>query len=300
MSHQHSHLHDHREQDSRRLAFALALVLVYMTAEVIGGLVSGSLALLADAGHMLSDAASLGLALSALAIARRPPDRRRTFGYRRTEILAALVNGVTLVVIAVFILVEAWERWWQPREVRGGLMMAVAAGGLVVNLAGLAILRGGDSASLNLRGAWLHVLSDTLGSLQAIVAGALIWWRGWTWADPVASVLIAVLVIGSSWSLLKESVNVLMEGTPGHLGLDEIRECLCGVDGVEDVHDLHVWSITSGFEALSAHVRAGGGRRRSELLAEVRGLVRERFGIDHITVQLEPEDFVESQREVCD
>jgi len=267
----------------------LGLVLAYMCAEAVGGLLTGSLALLADAGHMLSDAASLGLALFALWIAQKPRTPERTFGYYRTEILAALVNGATLVAIAVFIVVEAWERFEGTREVDGWPMMWIAVGGLAVNLVGMAVLHGGKDESLNLRGAWLHVLSDTLGSLQAIVAGVLIWVYGWHWADPAASVLIAGLVTWSSWSLLRDAVNVLMEATPRHLDAGEIQRALAAVPGVREVHDLHVWTITSGFESLSVHVRVAE-RDRDEALAELRALLRERFGIDHSTIQIEAGD----------
>ncbi len=285
----HHHHHDPRAANQRRLALTLGLVLVYMVAEVVGGLLTGSLALLADAGHMLSDAAALALAVFAIHIARRPADARRTYGYHRAEILAALTNGVTLVVIALFILREAWERFRAPQEVLGGWMMAVATGGLLINLGGMWLLHGGRGDSLNLRGAWLHVASDALGSVQAIVAGALIALFGWHWADPLASVLIALLVAWSSWALLKESVGVLMEGTPQHIDVGEVDAAIRGLTGVEQVHDLHVWTITSGRESLSAHVRVGE-RQRSDLLAEIRRLITERFGIEHVTIQLEPED----------
>ncbi len=285
----HHHHHDPRAANQRRLALTLGLVLVYMVAEVVGGLLTGSLALLADAGHMLSDAAALALAVFAIHIARRPADARRTYGYHRAEILAALANGVTLVVIALFILREAWERFRAPQEVLGGWMMAVATGGLLINLGGMWLLHGGRGDSLNLRGAWLHVASDALGSVQAIVAGALIALFGWHWADPLASVLIALLVAWSSWALLKESVGVLMEGTPQHIDVGEVDAAIRGLTGVEQVHDLHVWTITSGRESLSAHVRVGE-RQRSDLLTEIRRLITERFGIEHVTIQLEPED----------
>jgi cobalt-zinc-cadmium efflux system protein len=275
-----------RAANRRRLAVTLGLVLVYMCAEAVGGLLTGSLALLADAGHMLSDAASLGLALFALWIAQKPRTPERTFGYYRTEILAALLNGATLVAVAVFIVVEAWHRFRSPPAVDGRTMMWIAVGGLVVNLVGMGVLHGGKDESLNLRGAWLHVLSDTLGSVQAIVAGALIWAYGWQWADPAASVLIAALVTWSSWSLLRDSVSVLMEATPRHLDAGEIEGALAGVAGVREVHDLHVWTITSGFESLSVHVRVED-RDRDRVLAELRALLRERFGIDHSTIQIE-------------
>ena len=265
----------------------LSLVLLYAGAEVVGGILSGSLALLADAGHMLSDAASLGLALFAMWIARRPRTPGHTYGFHRAEILAALVNGVTLIVIAVFIVREAWQRLQSPPEVAGPLLMAVAAGGLLVNGAGLALLHGGREHSLNLRGAWLHVLTDALGSLQAIAAGALIWAFQWHWADPVASVLIALLVIWSAWSLLRESVDVLLEATPPHLDVMEIRSALQSAAGVDDVHHLHVWTITSGFVALSAHV-VPVRTPPPNLLWQLQQLLADRFGIEHATLQIEP------------
>jgi cobalt-zinc-cadmium efflux system protein len=282
----HHHNHGDRQTGRRRLAFTLALVLLYMVAEVVGGLWTGSLALLADAGHMLSDAAALGLALFALWIAERPGGPQRTFGFRRTEVLAALANGATLLLVAVFIALEAWERFQAPQEVKGREMMLIAVGGLVINLVGLFVLHGSRSHSLNLRGAWLHVLADTLGSVQAIAAGALIWAFGWHWADPLASVLIAALVIWSAWSLLRDSLNVLMEATPPHIDAEEVRAALTAVPGIREVHDLHIWTITSGFESLSVHARVAEGDR-DEILRQAGELLRERFGIEHTTVQLE-------------
>lgn len=286
--------HDHRHRNRRRLAATLVLVLLTMGAEVVGGILSGSLALLADAAHMLSDAGALGLALFALWVADvRPPDTAKTYGYYRAEILAALVNAATLVVIAFFVVSEAWERFQDPPEIRGGLMLGIAALGLVVNLAGVAILHGGRHESLNLRGAWLHVVADTLGSLQALAAAGLIMAFGWTWADPVASVLIALLVIWSGWALLKEAVSVLMEGTPGHIDVEEVRSGILGLAGVAGVHDLHVWSITTGLECLSAHVAVEEGIQRDRVLASIRETLQREHGIDHITIQIEPVAFEE-------
>lgn len=291
--HSHGHHHGRASRNSRRLALTLALAAVYMLAELVGGIVSGSLALLADAGHMLSDAGALGLSLFAIWMSQRPPNPRRTWGYYRTEILAALANGATLVAISVFILLEAWERLRHPPEIDAPLMMAIAAGGLVVNLLGLYILSGGRSESLNIRGAWLHVLTDALGSVQAIAAGALIWAFGWAWADPVASVLIALLVVYSAWHLLRETVGVLMEGTPHHIDVDEVRDALMAIPEVIGVHDLHCWTITSGMESLSAHVVVEEGCAECAKLVEVRTLLHDRFGIDHLTIQIESEAFEE-------
>ena len=259
-----------------------------MIAEVIGGVMANSLALLADAGHMLSDAGAIALALFAIWFARRPASPRHTYGYYRAEILAALVNAGSLVAIAVYIFVEAYQRFWTPSEVQGGIMMGVAAGGLVVNLIGLWTLHGGREESLNVRGVWLHVLSDALGSVQAIIAGALIVVFGWWWVDPVASVLIGLLVIHSSWSLMRESVAVLMEGAPGNLDVDAVRNRLMACPGVQEVRDLHVWTITSGLVALSAHIVAE--RPSAEVLHELRHDLEQSFGIRHTTIQFDPPD----------
>ena len=288
MAHDHaSHVHlSHARAGQRGLKITLGLVCVYMIAEVIGGLAANSLALLADAGHMLSDAAALALALFAMRMARKPATPERTYGYYRAEILAALINGAALLVISVFIVIEAWERFQAPAAVRAPLMIAVATGGLVVNLLGLWALSGGHKHSLNLRGAWLHVLTDALGSAQAIVAGLLILWFGWLWVDPLASVLIAILVAWSSWSLLRDSVAVLMEGSPAHIDVDEVRSVLMAHPTVIEIHDLHIWTITSGHETLSAHVVVEP-EPSSDLLPRLQATLLERFGIEHVTLQIE-------------
>lgn len=294
--HGHSHAgHPHGSGPTvrKRLWLVLILVVVYMGAEVVGGIISGSLALLADAGHMLSDAGSLGLALFATWFASRPAPPERTYGYHRAEILAALAHGGTLIAVSIFVFVEAWGRFRSPPEVEGGLLMAIAIGGLIVNVIGLWILHGGRDENLNIKGAWLHVLTDALGSLQAIVAGGLILLFGWHLADPIASVVIGVLVLYSAWSLTRAAVAVLMEGVPGHIDVDDVREAIVGVEGVGGVHDLHIWTITSGFVALSAHVveAAGDGVDRNRLLGRVRRSLAEEFGIEHTTIQVEPPDF---------
>jgi cobalt-zinc-cadmium efflux system protein len=284
MSHEHSHS---RSSRTGSLAGALALVLGYTAAEFIGGWLSGSLALLADAGHMVSDAAALALTLLAIRFASRPPTPDRTYGYHRAEILAALANGVTLVVIALFIVVEAYDRLQNPRDIASGLMVSVATGGLAVNLAGLWILRGGHSHDLNVRGAWLHVLTDALGSIQAIVAGLLIWVYGWIWVDPIASILIATLVIYSSWTLIRQSVGVLMEGTPSHIEVGAVRAALEDLPDVCGVHDLHVWTITSGFVALSTHIDVDEGADMAAVLKSAERLLAGRFTIRHTTIQID-------------
>lgn len=298
MSAGHSHSHHGAAGNRAKLAWTLGLAAAYMLAEAVGGWLTGSLALLADAGHMLSDVAALGLSLFCMTMARRPPTSRRTYGYHRLEILAALVNGAALVAISVFVLAEAFQRFRRPAAVDAPVMIAIAAGGLLVNLIGLWVLREGRSDSLNVRGAWLHVLTDALGSVQAIAAGALIWAFGWQWADPAASVLISLLVVYSAWSLLKEATAVLMESAPAHMDVDEMRDAMMGVPGVLEVHDLHVWTITSGLDSLSAHVVVEEGRYDCDLLAEIRSALHDRFGIHHMTVQIETETFEEQPTRV--
>jgi cobalt-zinc-cadmium efflux system protein len=300
--HHHGHGHGHGDAGAtnlRKLAIVLGLSFAYMLAEVVGGLASNSLALLADAGHMLSDVAAIGLSLFAMWIAQKPPTARRTFGYQRMEILAALANGGTLVAISIYIFVEAWHRLSHPPEVQAPLMMAVAAGGLVVNLVALGVLHGGHGENLNMRGVWLHTLTDVLGSLQAVVAGACIWAFGWTLADPIASALIGLLVIYSSWALLRETLSVLMEAAPGHIDVEEVRATLLDCGEVRAVHDLHVWTITSGRESLSAHVVTADGRTPRELLNEIRRRLHDRFGIHHVTIQVEAEG-IDDPCEGCD
>lgn len=291
-SHSHAHAHG-REAGAGRLAWTLVLIAAYMGAEIAGGLWTGSLALLADAGHMFSDAASLGLALFALRLARRPREARRSFGFHRGEILAALANGAALAAVGVVIAIEGWRRLASPPAVAGEPMMWIAAGGLLVNIAALLLLHRDRDASLNLRGAWLHVATDALGSVQAVAAGALIWRFGWQWADPLASLLIALLVVWSSWTLVRDSVNVLMEAAPAHIDATAVEAAIAGVPGVVGVHDLHVWTITSGFDSLSAHARVSG-RDRDAVLGDIRQVVANKFAIDHCTIQLEGEDGCEN------
>ena len=252
--HAHQHMSVRAERSRRRLLIVLALTALYMLAEALGGWWTGSLALLADAGHMLTDVAALTLALMAVWFGARPATPSKTFGYHRLEILAALVNGVALVVMALLIFYHSYERWHTPHPVESNLMIIVAAGGLVVNLACAWLLHGDHHDDLNVHGAWLHIMGDALGSVGAIIAGVLMSVYGWYQADAVFSAAIAVLIVWSSWHLIKESTNVLLEGTPAHINLASVEEAIRLTEGVEGVHDLHVWTITSGREALSAHV----------------------------------------------
>jgi len=272
----------------------------YMIAEVAGGFLTGSLALLADAGHMLSDSAALALALFAAWVAERPPDSRWTYGHARAEILAALAQGVALVAVALLIAFEAWARLEAPREVLAPGMFAIATGGLVVNLAALAILNAGRKHSLNIRGAWLHVLGDTLGSVGAMAAAVLIWRFGWYWADPSASLAISVLILFSAWQLIREAIDVLMEAAPRALDTEEIARSLGDVDGVQSVHDLHVWSLGHAQIALSCHLVVSRDGEGTPLLTAVYDMLGRLYGIDHATIQMEPEDFAtQTPRSVC-
>ena len=271
------------------LVLTLALTCAFMVVELIAGFWTGSLALLADAGHMLTDAGALALALFATWIAARPPTPAKTYGYYRAEILAALVNALVLLVVAGVILVEAWRRWHAPAPVLAGPMAVVAGGGLGVNLTCAWLLHRGAAESLNVRAAYLEVLSDALSSLATLIAAGVVMLSGWTGADALAGVAIALLIVPRTWSLLKQAVNVLLEGTPPHLVLAEIEAAMCAVDGVRRVHDLHVWTLTSGREAMSAHVVVDDVRESERLLETLHALLHARFGIDHTTIQLETE-----------
>ncbi len=290
----------HSSRNQRRLLISLALAATYMVAEFIGGLLTGSLALLADAGHMLSDVFALAMSVAAIQIARLPPTSQRTYGYQRTEILAALGHGILLVCISIYIFVEAYGRARAPVEIQGAPMLAIAVGGLAINIASLLILRAGKSDNLNVRGAWLHVVSDALGSVGAITAAILIWTLGWTWADSVASVVIGLMVIYSSGSLLREAVAVLMEGAPAHIDVEEVRRAIGEHRSVLGVHDLHIWTVGSGMVSLSGHVVADEACENGSLLRELADLLVTRFGIEHATIQIEPENFQESDSAYCD
>lgn len=297
----HAHVHvDPRTLNRRRLLGVLLLALGYAAVELVGGLLTGSLALLADSLHMVSDVAALALSLLATWMAARPASERRTFGNSRAEILAALANGLALAVVAVFISVHAFERFMTPREVLGGGVMVVATGGLVVNLVSLWILNAGRAGSLNVRGAWLHVASDTLASVGVILSGAGIAWLGWLWLDPAVSLLVSVLVLLSAWSLVREALDVLMETAPSHLDPGEIRDALLDVRGVETLHCLHVWTIGSGEVSLSSHLVVDPDADPERLLGRVRGELAERFEIEHTTIQIEAARDAAACDEACE
>ena len=286
--HTHSHSHErHGAGSINKLKIALVLTSVYMFAEAAGGWFSNSLALLADAGHMLTDVAAMTLTLAAIWFAARPATPKKTFGYYRLEILAAFVNGIALVLISLWVIYEAYERWSAPPEIRGFELTLIAVGGLVINLICAWLLHGDHEHDLNMRGAWLHVMGDALGSVTAIAAGALILAFGWVWADAASSVLISLIIIVGAWNLIRESVNVLLEGTPAHINLKAVEETIRRTENVEDVHDLHVWTITSGMEALSVHIIHRETVSQKELLRTVRQRLHDEFGIDHLTIQLE-------------
>ena len=258
-----------------------------MLAEAFGGWFANSLALLADAGHMLTDVAALSLTLAAIWFASRPATSKKTFGYYRLDILAAFVNGIALVLISLWIIYEAIERLNAPPAVKGFELTLVAVGGLIINIICAWLLHGGHQHDLNMRGAWLHVIGDALGSVAAIVAGVLILSFGWLWADAAVSVLISLIIIFGAWHLIKESVNVLLEGTPAHINLTAVEEAMRTTENVSDVHDLHVWTITSGMEALSVHIVHAETVSQKSLLQNIRAKLHDEFGIDHLTIQIE-------------
>ncbi len=281
-----THLAPLRAESRRRLGIVLGLTATVMVVEAVGGVLANSLALLADAGHMLADVAAIGLALIVSHVAQRPATAERSFGLLRLEILAALVNGVALVVIALGIVLEAWRRLAAPVAVDGALLLGVAGIGLAANLAGAAVLHRGHRHSLNERGAYLHVLSDLLGSVGAVAAGAVVLATGWSAADPLISMLIALLILGSAWRLVRESVDILLEATPAHIPLGRVHDQLAGVPGVRSVHDLHVWTVTSGVIAMSGHLVVADPARHQGVLEEAQARMGA-LGIGHVTVQIE-------------
>jgi cobalt-zinc-cadmium efflux system protein len=289
--HQHGLL---REGEVRRLSTALVLAIVAMFVEGIGGWLSHSLALLSDAGHMLADAAAIALSLFALRIGSRPADARRTYGYYRLEILAALLNGAVLIAIALGIAVEAWQRLLNPHPVQVRVVVLLALFGIVLNAAGMWLTHVRDS-SMNLRSTFLHLLGDLLNSIGVLASALIIAWTGRTEADPIISFLIAGTIVWSAVRLCREAVDILLEGVPGHLDFSEVNRALADVPGVAAVHDLHVWTITSGLVALSCHIvvtcEGPDCRSHDEILTDARQVLRDRFRIEHTTIQFESESY---------
>lgn len=284
-----------RHNETRRLKWALAISLLYFFAELIAGFMTNSLALLSDAGHMLSDVGALGLSLFAFHVAKRPATHQSTYGFHRVEILAALFNGLTLWLIVGMIFAAAYSRVAQPPEVASFGMIVVAVIGLLINLAAAAILHGGHQHNLNLRGAFIHVISDAVGSVGAIIAGVVMLTTGWYLADPLISIMIGVLVLFSSWSLVKDSLSVLMQAVPKGIRLDEVRRTIEEVDGVSKVHDLHVWAVTSDIFTLSAHAVVESGEDFHVVLNGIEDTLKARFNIEHTTIQLETESREEKE-----
>ncbi|MGH7447549.1 MAG: cation diffusion facilitator family transporter [Longimicrobiales bacterium] len=287
--HDHGHdSHDHyRDLGRQRLIVVLSITAAYMIIEFAGGWISNSLALMADAGHMLSDVAALGLTAFALWFSQKPATPGKTYGYMRIEILAALVNGATLIVIALLILWQAYARFRDPQDVHGTLMLGVAAGGLLVNIIAAYLLHSSSAHNLNLRGAYLHVLGDLLGSVGAISAALIIISTGWMPADPIISVIVALLILVGAWRLVRESVDVLLEAVPRHIDMSAVEASIRRIPGVEEVHDLHVWTLTSGYLAMSGHTVIRDAARHQATIAAVHDAMHREFGISHVTIQVD-------------
>ena len=287
--------HDHGGGDSARLRLALAITATLLIAEVIGGILSNSIALLADAGHMLTDVAALGLSLFVAWFAHLPRTSHRTYGYLRWEILAALINGVTLLLLSAWIVWESLARFNNPEPVTGGIMLLIAVLGLLANIAAARVLHPASESSLNVRGAYLHVLGDLLASVGTLTAAIVIWTTGWLAADPLASLFTTALIVRGAWNLVRESVDVLLESAPAHCPPKAILAELETIPGIDSVHDLHIWSVSSGMVAMSAHAVVREPGRNQDVLERVHEAMRG-FGIEHVTVQIEREDMKESEK----
>lgn len=298
----HDHSHPAAEQNATRLTWTLAVIGTFLIVEVIGGVLTHSLALLADAGHMLTDVASLLIAIYAQRLSLRPATPRHSFGLLRAEVMGALINGATLVAIVFWILWEAYQRIKSPPEVIGPLMMLIAAAGLVANIVAALILHAGSKESLNMQGAFLHVIGDMLGSVGALAAGAIIWATGWQLADPLVSIFIGLIILYSSFNLLKRSTHILINSTPENIDYEAVREALDGLPHVIEVHDLHIWSISHGNPSLSAHLRLEpdccDSQHWQQCLRTAQDMLREKFHITHTTLQLEPTAYEKDGRTI--
>jgi cobalt-zinc-cadmium efflux system protein len=286
MNHQEEH---HDANVGKPLKVTLGLVLVIMVAEVVGGILSNSLALMSDAGHMLTDALALGLSLFAISLARRPATPTRTYGYHRAEIMAALANGTLLILISVFIFYEAYRRFFETPVVKSPLMLIVAGIGLVANLIGMFLLRKGSRQSINVRAAFWHVIGDTLSSVGVIIAGVIIFFTGWYIADPILAVVIGVVILWGAVRIVRESADILLESVPGHVQVEKLKAAVKSIPGVEDLHDVHIWTITSGIYALSAHLSIADQTvsQSCDILTKVNEVLAGNFNITHTTLQME-------------
>ena len=294
--------HNHGSSASKhrgRLFIALGLTTSYMVVEAVTGILTNSLVLVADAGHMLTDVAGLSLALVAIWFAQRPPTAAKTFGYYRAEILAALVNALLLFGVSAYIFYEAYNRFRDPPHVTSVPLLIVASIGLGINLVSARLLMGGAGESVNVRGAFLEVVSDILGSVGAIAAGVIILTTGWRYADPLFASAVGLFILPRTWNLLKVALDVLLEGTPAHIELEQVQKEMLAQPGVESVHDLHVWTVTSGFVALSGHVQVGDFVDRDALLVALRGALSSKFDIDHVTIQVENERLSSQLEQPC-
>lgn len=281
--------HNHLAHDRRGLVLSLTLAFSFFLVELAGGIWTNSLALISDAGHMFSDVGALGFSLVALTWAAKPPTPAKTFGYHRLEILAALINGLILWGITALIFIEAYQRLQEPPVVKSGAMLIIAAIGLGVNIISAWLLFPSRESSINLRSAFIHVLADGLGSVAAIGASVAMLWKGWYWFDPLVSFFIGFLIIGASWQLIQEAIEILMESTPRHLDAKKVTQRLEKVHGVIDIHDLHIWTITSGLHTLSVHAVVNGSRDREQVRCEMMTVLKEQFGLEHTTIQIEDE-----------
>jgi cobalt-zinc-cadmium efflux system protein len=293
----HDHAHDHAARHNQQQVFwAMLLTGGCMVAEVVGGLLAGSLALIADAGHMLTDTAALALAWAAFRVGHWPQDARRSYGYHRFQVLAAFVNSLGLIAVAGWIVIEAVRRLLTPVEVQGGLMLVIAAFGLLVNLAAFALLRRGDPENLNVQGALLHVVGDLLGSIGAIGAALVIIWTGWTPIDPLLSVAVALLIVRSGWLLLRRAAHILLEGAPDWLEVDELRAAVtAAMPAIRDIHNVHAWMLTSERSLITLHADVAPGADHQAALSAIRTVLHERFGITHATIQVETAGCTDAQ-----
>lgn len=303
-SNAHDHVHSHSHSANKKtLTISLIIITAYMAIEVVGGLITNSLALLADAGHMLSDAVSLFIALMAFTFSNKVADYGKTYGYKRFEILAAVINGATLILISAYIIYEAIERLQNPPEIASGGMLVIAFIGLLINvLVAWIMMRGADvKENLNMRGAYLHVISDMLGSVGAIIAALLIMFFGWSWADPLASVIVSVLVLRSGYLVTKSSVHVLMEGTPTNVEVEKVTDKILKTNGINGIHDLHIWTITSGLNALTCHAVVNEKMTIEESEKMLRKIEHdlEHLNIQHVTIQLETSAHLHDNSILC-